>query len=103
MSTKNEIKTIWQVAPEVLFSRIDDEMILMSISEGYYFTLDPVGTRIWELLSRESSTLINLTDQLMEEYEVDKETCMKDLQEFIEDMASKKLIIPAEQENPPEK
>jgi len=95
--------TKWQISPKVLSSKIDEDVVLMSIDEGFYFTLEPVGSRIWELLSEKPATLEELVNQLMEEYEVDKETCMKDVQEFIDDMASKKLIIPVDQENLPEK
>jgi len=40
-----------KVSEEVLSSKIDEEVVLMSIEAGYYFTLDPIGSRIWELLS----------------------------------------------------
>lgn len=87
----------WQLSSEIISSKISDEMILMSIEAGSYFTLDTVASRIWELLSENSLSLEELTEKLMEEYEVDRETCMKDVQEFINDMASKKLIIPVEE------
>lgn len=94
---------VWQIKKEVLWSKIDDEIVLMSIEAGHYFTLDPVGSRIWSILSEKPASLDELVLWLMEDYEIDKETCMKDVQEFIDDMALKKLIIPVEQENPPEK
>lgn len=93
----------WNINSNVLYSLIENEAVLMSIEEGYYYALDPVGTSIWNILTKHPSTLKELATQLMEEYDVDKETCMKDVQDFIDDMASKKLIIPVEQENPPEK
>ncbi len=42
----------WQVNTEVLSSKIDEDTILMSIEADSYFGLDPIGSRIWELLSR---------------------------------------------------
>lgn len=93
----------WKVKPEILYSKINEETVLMSIEAGFYYSLDSVGSQIWELLTKQSASIEELSDRLINEYEVDKETCLKDVQEFIDELASKKLIIPVEQENPPEK
>ena len=83
----------WQVNPEVLSSKIDEEAILMSFEAESYFGLDPVGSRIWELISEKPVTAAELVVLLMEEFEVDEKTCHADVQLFIDDMSSKKLIL----------
>jgi hypothetical protein len=88
------MNTKWQVTPEVLSSKIDDEAILMSIEMESYFGLDPVGSRIWELLSAQAASAEELVLLLMEEYDVDEKTCKEDVQHFIDDMLAKKLIRP---------
>lgn len=87
------MSTKYQVTPEVLSSKIDEEIVLMSIEAGYYFGLEPVGSRIWEILSEKPATFDELVTQLMEEYDVDVETCQNDVKSFIDDMVSKKLLI----------
>ena len=82
----------WQINPEVLSSKIDEEAILMSFEAESYFGLDPVGSRIWELISKKPVTADELVVLLMEEYEVDEKTCHADVQRFIDDMSAKKLI-----------
>ncbi|WP_282122813.1 PqqD family peptide modification chaperone [Algibacter mikhailovii] len=82
----------WQINPEVLSSKIDEEAILMSFEAESYFGLDPVGSRIWELLSKKPVTADELVVHLMEEYEVNEATCREDVQRFIDDMLAKKLI-----------
>lgn len=86
----------WKVSSEVLSSKIDEEVVLMSIEAGFYFGLETVGSRIWELLSEKPATFDELVTLLMDEYEVDEETCRADVQSFIEDMYSKKLILSAD-------
>ena len=85
----------WKVSAELLSSTIDDEVVLMSIKEGFYYSLEPVASRIWTLLSDKPASIEELTDILTEEYEVDRETCLNDVRGFIEDMFSNKLILPA--------
>jgi len=86
----------WQLAKEVLSSKIDEEIVLLAVDAESYLSLDPVGSRIWELLSEKPSTVDELADRLMEEYEVDRQTCLNDVQAFIDDMAARKLIVPSE-------
>jgi hypothetical protein len=81
----------WQVASDVLSSKIDDEVIIMGLQTDKYYGLDPVAGRIWELLEQPRS-LDELVGLLLEEYEVDEATCRKETMEFLRDMAEKKLI-----------
>jgi len=82
----------WIPSSDVISSKIDDEAILMSIEADSYFALDPVGSRIWEMLSNQPASIDELIIILMEEYEVDEKTCREDVQHFIDDMSGRKLI-----------
>ena len=86
----------WKVSPEVLFSKIDEEVVLMSIAADSYFGLDPVGSYIWELLEKQPSSFDELVQLLVEEYDVDEQTCRNDVKKFIDEMSEKKLILQAE-------
>ena len=54
----------WQLAKEVLSSKIDEEIVLLAVDAESYLSLDPVGSRIWELLSEKPSTVDELADLL---------------------------------------
>ena len=82
----------WQVNTEVLSSKIDEDTILMSIEADSYFGLDPIGSRIWELLSKQPATTDELVVLLKQEYDINETTCREHVQEFIDDMSAKKLI-----------
>ncbi len=83
----------WQVSKEVLSSKIEEEIILMSVEADAYFGIDPIGSHIWDLLSKQPASINELVELLMQEYEIDKETCIQDVQSFINEMASRKLIF----------
>ena len=87
------METKWHISPEVLSSKIDEEVILMSIEADSYFGLDPVGSRIWEIISKQPASINELVTIMMEEYEVDEATCLHDVQAFVDDMSGRKLII----------
>lgn len=92
----NSIKDNFTTSKSIVSSSIDGEIVLMSIESGFYFIIDPIGSRIWELLSEKSYSLEGLVQTLMEEYEVDEATCRADVQAFIDEMSEKKLILSAD-------
>jgi len=72
--------------------RLHDELVMMDIEKGKYFSLNPVATRIWDILEKPLSAE-ELCLQLIEEYEVDEEQCRKQVEELLEEMLKLGLII----------
>lgn len=92
MSNNNiELDTILTRREDIPTTNIDGELGMMSIDKGKYFTLDEVGTRIWELLETPSS-INQLVEVLMKEYDVDLETCQNDVKELIEKLVKEDLV-----------
>jgi len=77
--------------PEAVYTQeVDDETVLLDVESGKYFGLDPVGTRMWQLL-REHGTLRTTYETMLTEYEVEPERLEKDLIELTETMIEKGL------------
>src|SRR5678815_5365669 len=56
--------------PDVMIQQVGGESVLLDLQSEEYFGLDPVGTRMMELINEAGSVAIAL-DQLVQEYEVD--------------------------------
>lgn len=75
----------------VVFEKVSEETVLLNLDTGFYFGLNPVGSRFWELLvATKNPTSVLAT--LREEYEVEGEVLERDLAKLIHDLAEKKLI-----------
>jgi hypothetical protein len=70
---------------------MDDETVMMSIEQGEYYGINPVGSRIWELLVQ-PRTVPALIDILMQEYNAPLEECQQDVLEFLNKLLEKKLV-----------
>jgi len=70
---------------------IDGELGMMSEEKGKYYTLDFIGTRVWELIEK-PITVDDLIILLMKEYEVDRATCEVDLLELLDKLLKEELI-----------
>jgi len=73
-------------------TKMDGEIVMMSIDNGEYYGLDRVGSRIWEII--EKPVLVNaLIDTLLDEFEVGREQCEMDTFEFLNQLFEKKLLL----------
>lgn len=75
----------------MVFSEMDGEIVMMSIENSEYYGLDPIASRIWELLEQ-PATIEQLVEKLMEEYEVDYNTCLLDVIAFSDELLEKKIL-----------
>ncbi|MCP5052927.1 MAG: lasso peptide biosynthesis PqqD family chaperone [bacterium] len=76
---------------EIISSNMDDETVMMSVEQGEYYGVSPVGSRIWELLET-PKIVADICAALRVEYDVTEEQCHGDVQMFLNHMAKKKII-----------
>ena len=77
---------------DVVASDIDGEVVMMSIENGAYYGIDSIGSRIWELIETPCK-VSELIEKLLEEFEVDRPTCEKDVLKFLEELQKDKIIL----------
>lgn len=71
--------------------RLHDEMVMMDPEQGKYFSLNPVATRIWDMLERPMGIDV-LCRGLTEEYEVSEIQCREEVTELLAEMVRLRLI-----------
>jgi hypothetical protein len=80
------------IIPEnVIMRAVGDEAVLLNLNTSQYFSLNPVGVRMFEVLSQ-SATIGQALSNLQEEYTVDPSVLEGDLQELIGQLLSHGLI-----------
>jgi len=76
---------------DALFQLLAGETVLLNIRTEQYFGLDPVGTRIWELLI-DSGSASAVQEKLEQEFEVDSTTLREDMERLLGELVDAKLI-----------
>ena len=87
LTLEHEIK----VSPDVVFRTLDGEAVLLNLQSGVYFGLNQTGTRIWSMLS-ENTSLSEVHSRIVKEYEVEPELARSDLLTLTKQLAQKGLI-----------
>lgn len=80
-----------EVSEAVIAAELDDESVLLNVETGMYFGLDPVGTRIWQLLEG-GSTQSEILDTLLNEYDVEPDRVGTDVEVFLDILEAKGLV-----------
>lgn len=86
------LDTVVSVPANVYTQEIGEETILLDTEGGRYFSLDPVGTRMWQLM-REHGTLRLAYETLLNEYDVTPERLETDLLALTTKMVEKGLAV----------
>jgi len=75
----------------LLEARIDGELVGLHVDRGACFGFNATATRIWELIEQ-PKRLFELRDILIEEYEVDPETCESHLRALLDELERDGLV-----------
>ncbi len=67
------------------------EAVILSLKDGVYYGLDPVGARIWSLI-HEPKTVGEVRDAITKEYDVEPEQCERDILELFQQLWDNGLI-----------
>jgi hypothetical protein len=73
-------------------SAIDDEIVVMSLDSGTFFSLSETGRSIWELLDRHSDRAELLT-ALAQTYGQDETAIAAELDEFLASLGAAGLLV----------
>jgi hypothetical protein len=76
---------------EPVSTDMDGEIVMMSIQQGRYFALDAVASSVWSLLEKPRSVGA-LVAELLQQFEIDGETCAHDTLAFLEVLRERKLL-----------
>lgn len=81
-----------EVPAQVMTREMGDETVILDLSSGTYFSLNPVGTRFWQL-AREGRTFSQACEVIETEYEVKREQLEADLQRLADELVGRGLMV----------
>lgn len=77
--------------PDLIFTDMDGDVVLMDIESGAYTGIGGVGSRVWELLEQ-PITVAEIVRTICSEYEVEEATCETDMIKFISELVEKEFV-----------
>ena len=78
-------------SPECVSCAVEDGSAILDLKSNTYFSLDPVGARIWDRMAAPAS-LEDLTTAIAAEYGIAPGECRRDIADLLDDMLKHGLI-----------
>ncbi len=84
--------TVFSRVETVMSSEVGDETMMMDIDRGMYYALNPVSSRIWNLLEQPLSVGA-ICDRLVAEYDIEPSVCQQEVMNFLGQLLERKIVI----------
>ena len=83
--------TLIRRGEELVASDLEGETVMMSVRSGMYYGLDSIGSRVWQLVEQPRS-VYELCDVLVEEYDVERAQCERDVIALLNEMRDEGIV-----------
>ena len=81
--------------PEVVFTTLEDGIVLLDAANGVYFGLNAVGAEMWKLLPPECETVDQLCARISAQFpDVRTEAIREDVEELLQTLVTNDLVTP---------
>jgi hypothetical protein len=88
------LPTVVAIPPEVMARQVGDETVILHLGSGNYFGLDPVGARVWQLLT-EGKKPAEICDGMLSEYDVERADLERDVARLLQELVDHGLVTVA--------
>ena len=89
--SEQENSSAMKVAKGVRETVNQDGAVLLDIEQGLCFSLNPIGTRIWEMV-KDGHSIAEITDVLEQEYGLPRSQLVGDVSDFLKQLEKMRLI-----------
>jgi Coenzyme PQQ synthesis protein D (PqqD) len=79
------------VSQDQVSSDLAGESVILNLKSGTYYGLNELGSVIWEFI-QEPKTVADICESILQEYEVDAETCESSVQALLSDLINAQLV-----------
>ena len=86
------LDSVVRVGDDTIFRELNGEAVLLQLEAGMYYGLDPVGTRLWQLLA-EHGALRTVHERAVQEFDVSRETLERDLLALVTELTDRGLVV----------
>lgn len=83
---------MYRLTQHQISSELAGETVILNHAAGSYYGLDEVGTLVWHRLQQSSASFDDLKETILTSFDVDEQTCAKDLQELMAELIHENLV-----------
>jgi len=81
--------------PSVVYEKFDDELVLINLDSGNYYSFEKVGADIWDFIQNGASEA-DIIDEVSQRYAENLSTIEDAIKNFLSELKEEGLIVPDE-------
>ncbi|NLO91064.1 MAG: PqqD family protein [Elusimicrobia bacterium] len=81
----------YKISPEISWRQVGDEAVLLNTRTSAYYSLNPVGVRLWDMIARGADAKEMAAD-LVREYGISEAAASKDVADLLKSLKDEKII-----------
>lgn len=81
----------WSASKTQISTTVDNDTVILDTASGKYFSLEGVGSTLWEAL-REPQSFGELLETVLETYDVEAETAERDVSALLSNLEEAGLV-----------
>ncbi len=81
----------YKIPEHTIFREVDGKAIALNLDTGQYYTMNELGTRVWELLQA-NKPAAEIVETIELEYDAESEQIASDLAAFLSDLYASGLV-----------
>jgi len=85
------LESVLVASPDQVSADLGGDAAILQLKNGVYYSLDPVGARVWALLKK-PQRVGDIESILLTDYDVDAAQCQRDLFELLEKLVNAELV-----------
>jgi hypothetical protein len=85
------LDSIVQRDPNVIAAEAEQDIVMVSIANGFYYGVSDVAREIWEAIERPRK-IAGLIEDLVATYDVDRSSCAEQTLSFLENLLAERLL-----------
>jgi hypothetical protein len=86
------LRTSLRVSDDCMIRELDGEAVILNLGSSTYFGLDPVGTRIWQLIEEHGRLGVVVT-AMLGEYDAPADAIERDVVRLVSELLERGLVV----------
>lgn len=88
-------------SPTVINETIEEESVIINLSDGFYYSLDNVGSLIWDAINTKTP-VSDIIETMKAQFSGDSVVIEEEVKNLIRELEKENLIVPEANDNKPE-
>jgi hypothetical protein len=88
---KISAKSTFSIPESVAWRNVNEEIVILKLKSGEYYTLNEVGQQIWQVIG-DQQNVEGITKHIVDQFDVTYEKAVEDVMTFLDNMLKESVL-----------